>query len=156
MYQSLVDFSVPCMVVDSTSQITKVMGFYTGYFGHMTEYTCAVHEYPCGFVLSDDWLSIFLMIDRSFHYMALFTFHPNIRIFHLQPIRFHEASTQHMAIMKVCHFEKKVHQSTKDFKQATSINGEHSNICSIVIFNVVDHTFRFELSDESRCNLIHG
>ena len=96
------------------------------------------------------------MINRAFHHMALFTFHPNIQVFHLQPMRFHEVSTQHMAITKVCHFEKKVHQSTKDFQQATSINGEHSNLCSIVIFNVVDHTFRLELSDELSCNLICG
>ena len=53
-------FSVPCMVVNSTmSQITNAMGFYTEYFGHVTKYTCALHEYPCGFVLSDDGLSIF-------------------------------------------------------------------------------------------------
>ena len=53
-------FSVPCMVVDLImSQTTNAMGFYTGYFGHMTKYKCVLHEYPCGFVLGDDHLSIF-------------------------------------------------------------------------------------------------
>ena len=48
-------FSVPCMVVNSImSQTTNAMGFYTGYFGHMTKHTCGLHEYPHGFVLSDD------------------------------------------------------------------------------------------------------
>ena len=37
--------------------------------------------------------------------MALFTFHPNIWAFLLQPIRFHEASTQLMAIIKVFNFQ---------------------------------------------------
>ena len=41
-------FSVPCMVVNSImSQITNAMGFYTGYFGHVTKYTYTLHEYPC-------------------------------------------------------------------------------------------------------------
>ena len=35
------------------------MGFYTGNFGHMTKHTCTLYEYPHGFVLSDDQLSIF-------------------------------------------------------------------------------------------------
>ena len=53
-------FSVPCMVVNSImSRITNAMGFYTGYFGHVTKYTCTLHDYPHGFVLSDDQLSIF-------------------------------------------------------------------------------------------------
>ena len=47
--------SVPCMVVNSImSQTTNAMGFCTGYFGHMTKHACVLHEYPCGFVLSDD------------------------------------------------------------------------------------------------------
>ena len=41
-------FSVACMVVNS------IMGFYTGYFGHMTKHTCALCKYPHGFVLGDD------------------------------------------------------------------------------------------------------
>ena len=53
-------FSVPCMVVDSImSQTTNAISFYTGYFGHMTKHTCMLCEYLCGFVLSDDPLSIF-------------------------------------------------------------------------------------------------
>ena len=52
--------SVPCMVVHSImSQITNVMGFYTGYVGHVTKYACTLHEYPCGFVLGDDRQGIF-------------------------------------------------------------------------------------------------
>ena len=48
------------MVVDSImSGATHVMGFYTGHFDHVTEHTCALCEYPHGFVLSDDQLSIF-------------------------------------------------------------------------------------------------
>ena len=48
------------MVVNSiVSRITNAMGFYTGYFGHMSKYTCVPHEYPHGFVLGDDQLSIF-------------------------------------------------------------------------------------------------
>ena len=48
-------FSVPRMVVDSImSQITNAMGFYTGYFGHVTKYACTLCEYPHGFVLSED------------------------------------------------------------------------------------------------------
>ena len=86
--------------------------------------------------------------------MALFTFHANIGVFHLQPIRIHEVSTQHMAIRKVFHLlRRKSHQLTKDFKQATSINGKHSNSCPIVCFNIVDHTARLELSDKSNYNL---
>ena len=104
MYLVSGGFSAPCMVVNSImSRTTNAMGFYTGHFGHMTKHACVLHEYPRGFVLSDDRLSIF--DDRqSFHHMALFTFHPNIQVFHLQPIRSHEASTQHMAIRKVFYF----------------------------------------------------
>ena len=57
MYQS--GFSIPCMVVNSImSQSTIAVCFYTKYFGHVTNYTCTLHEYPCGFVLSHDRLSI--------------------------------------------------------------------------------------------------
>ena len=54
----------PCtylfLVVDSImSQTTNAMGFYTGYFCHMTKHACMPREYPCWFVLSDDQLSIF-------------------------------------------------------------------------------------------------
>ena len=53
-------FSVPCMVVDSMmSQTTNAMEFYTGYFGHVTKHACGLCEYPHGFVLIDDQLSIF-------------------------------------------------------------------------------------------------
>ena len=48
------------MVIDSImSQSTIAINFYTRYFGHVTNYTCAPNEYPHGFVLSDDQLSIF-------------------------------------------------------------------------------------------------
>ena len=48
-------FSVPCMLVNSIMSLaTNAMGFYTGYFGHVTKYTCILCEYPGGFVLSDD------------------------------------------------------------------------------------------------------
>ena len=53
-------FCTASMVINSImSQSTIAMGFYTRYFGHMTNYTCMPNEYPCGFVLSDDQLSSF-------------------------------------------------------------------------------------------------
>ena len=52
-------FSVLCMVVNSImSRITNTNGFYTGYIGHVTKYTCMLCEYPHGFVLGDDRLNI--------------------------------------------------------------------------------------------------
>ena len=53
-------FCTPSMVIDSImSQSTIAIGFYARYFGHMTNYACMPNEYPHGFVLSDDRLSIF-------------------------------------------------------------------------------------------------
>ena len=102
-YQSLV-VSVPCMVFDSImNQNTHVIGFYIGYFGHMTKYACMLHRYLHGFVFAmiD---KAFFMINGAFHHMALFTIHINICAFCLQPIRFfkfHNISTRYMAIRKV-------------------------------------------------------
>ena len=85
-----------------------------------------------------------------------FIFHPNIQVFHLQPIRFHKASTQHMAIMKVCHFWEEslsVNQKTSNRQHPSMVST--AIYVSIVIFNVVDHTFMLKLSDGFSCNLIH-
>ena len=69
------------------------------------------------------------MIDRAFHSMALFTFHLNIWAFHLQPIRFHEASTRLMVIMRLFHFSsRRSINRLENFKRVASINGEHSYI----------------------------
>ena len=92
------------MVVDSImSGATHVMGFYTGHFDHVTEHACALREYPHGFVLSDDQLSIFHdqenISPHDFVYIS--SKHPGIS---LSAIRFHKASTQHMAIRKVFYF----------------------------------------------------
>ena len=55
-----VEMTIPCMVVNSImSQTTLAISFYRKCFGHVTNYTCVLHEYPCGFVLSHDQLSIF-------------------------------------------------------------------------------------------------
>ena len=61
--------------------------------------------------------------------MALFTSHLNIQEFHLQPIKFHEVSTQLMVIMKVFHFtSRRSISQLENFKRVASINGEHSCI----------------------------
>ena len=90
------------------------------------------------------------MINTAFHHMALFTFHPNIQVFHLQSIRFHEASTQHMAIRKVFDFLEESPSVNKRLKTG------NIHLCSIVFLNVVDHTVRLKLSGKSNCNLIYG
>ena len=53
-------FILTCMVFDSImSQNTDAIGFYIGYFGHVTKYACVLHKYPCRFVFCNDLLSIF-------------------------------------------------------------------------------------------------
>ena len=53
-------FCTPSMVINSImSKSTIAISFYTRYFGHVTNYPCMPSEYPCGFVLSDNQLSIF-------------------------------------------------------------------------------------------------
>ena len=132
------------------------MGFYTEYFGHMTTHTCAQYEYPCGFVLSDDWLSIFYNRQSISPHGSVYisSQHPGVSPSANQ-ISWSKYST-HGYQEGLPSFWKKVHQSIKDFKQATSINGKYYNLHSIVFFNVVDHTVRLELSDKSNCNLTHG
>ena len=128
------------------SQNTHAIGFYIGYFGHMTKYTCMLHRYPCGFV--------FVMIDKAFstingafHLMALFTFHTNIQVLHLQQIRFlqtsqHEYSTHGYQDSFFLSFGRKSINCHEDFKLATPISGNYSYSCSIIFFNVVDHAKR--------------
>ena len=95
MYQSLVVSLFPAWCL--TQKIPNAIDFSIGYFGHMTKYACVLHKYPHGFAFAMI-NKAFFMINRAFHHMALFTFHSNIWVLHLQPIRFlqtsqHEYST---------------------------------------------------------------
>ena len=122
--------SVPCMVVDSImSWITNAMGFYTGYFGHVTKYACMPHEYPCGFILGDDRLSIFWWSTEHFTTWFCLHFTPTSGYFIFSQSDFMKQVLSTWLSWRSAILRRKSISWPQDFKQATFINGEHSNIC---------------------------
>ena len=114
-------FSIPCMVVNSMSQTTIAICFYTKYFGHVTNCTCMPCDYPCGFVLSCNQLSIcddqWSISPHGFVYIS--SQHPGISLSTNQmPWSKYSAHGYHEGLP---FFKQKVHQSIRKL-QTSSIN----------------------------------
>ena len=131
MYRSPVVSVLPAWLIDSImSQSTIAIGFYTMYFGHVTNYTCMPNEYPHGFVLGDNRLSIFdnrwSISQHGFVYIL--SQHPGI-----SPPTNQISESEYLAhgYHEGLQFSsRKFISQLENFKQVTSINGEHFYIYS--------------------------